>query len=93
MNIYHCWYQGMRGYSCRMRNNRWMFVPDMGQPDTRSHRNLELTDLDFTNEFEKKRELDYEASRARYPARNFIRSITGWKRQPVTVFGQLLLPH
>lgn len=92
MNIYRCWYQGLRGYSCRIRDRRWMFVPDIGQPDNRICRDLNLTDLEFTNKYEKRFELDYESSMTKSQTLNLIRLLTGRNKQPATVCGQLLLP-
>jgi len=93
MNIYRCWYQGIKGYSCRVRDKRWMFVPDIEQPDNRSYRNLELADLEFSNKHEKKFELDCEESTTKKRVLNLVRYIAGRHRSPATVYGQLLLPN
>lgn len=90
MNTYRCWYQGIKGYSCRIRDKRWMFVPDIDQPDNRTQRNLDLVDLEFANKHEKRFELGYEASMTK--SRTFIRFFTGRNKQPETIYGQLLLP-
>ncbi|MGH8247989.1 MAG: hypothetical protein ACREUU_16325 [Gammaproteobacteria bacterium] len=57
MNVYSCWYHGNFGYSCRLYGRNWLFVPELGQPDGRIHRNLSLGDLLFRNTFEKKLEM------------------------------------
>lgn len=92
MNVYRCWYQGIRGYSCRIRDKRWMFVPDFDQPDKRTYRNLELGDLNFCNKYEQRFEHDYQASVTKSLVPGFLQYLTGRKKQSATVYGELLLP-
>lgn len=61
MNVYQCWYLGMRGYCCRNYNSKWMFVPELGQIDSRIHKHISLNDLMFNNSFAKQYELKTEA--------------------------------
>ena len=60
MNVYTCWYNGNFGYGCRTRSRRWMFVPELGQPDHKVYKNLTVHDLIFKNPFDKKLELVLE---------------------------------
>ncbi len=60
MNIYQCWYQGLNGYCCRSYNNKWMFVPELGQTNSRIHKHLSLNDLVFDNPYAKQYEFDIE---------------------------------
>ena len=60
MNVYTCWYLGNYGYGCRTRSRKWMFVPELGQPDNKIYKNLTLNDLVFKNPFDRKLELDLE---------------------------------
>ncbi len=91
MNVYRCWHQGIKGYGCRIRDSKWMFVPELGQPDNRTHKNLELVDLEFVNRFEKEHEMRREASLFNDPLRRFVSDLVGNQRKPVTVYGKLLL--
>ena len=52
MNVYSCWYEGNFGYACRIAVRKWMFVPEMGQPDANIYKNLLLEDLTFKFAFE-----------------------------------------
>jgi uncharacterized protein YjaG (DUF416 family) len=60
MNVYQCWYFGLKGYCCRSYNSRWMFVPEMGQSNSRIHKHISLHDLVFNNSFAKEHELKLE---------------------------------
>lgn len=91
MNIYQCWYRGIKGYGCKIQEGNWMFVPDLGQPDTRTHKKLELADLHFVNRFEKEYETRVEARYSRYPLRRLLRHIVIREKKSATVYGQLLL--
>lgn len=70
MNVYRCWHRGILGYSCR-RGRGWMFVPELGQPDNRIHKNIELADLVFINKEERRFEMKNEALRN-------DRTLRGW---------------
>ncbi len=59
MNVYQCWYLGLRGYCCRSYNSRWMFVPELGQTSN-IHKHISLNDLVFNNVFAKEYELKIE---------------------------------
>jgi len=60
MNVYSCWYRGVTGYCCRNKNFKWLFVPELGQPNNIIRRNLELDDLIFRNPYEKQYEIEFE---------------------------------
>lgn len=79
MNVYSCWYHGIFGYGCRTRGRKWIFVPELGQPDNNIYKHLCLGDLIFKNPFDKKFEADLE---------NGMR-----KRSVSTLFTCLLIPR
>ena len=91
MNVYPCRYRGIAGFGCKDYKQCWMFVPDMGQLSNRIHRNLELDELEFTNELAYEYELGLKQNespflqRLKRAARFF--GITG---KAMTVEGQLL---
>jgi hypothetical protein len=60
MNVYQCWYHGMKGYCCRNHNSKWMFVPELGQINSRIHKQISLNDLVFNNTHAKHYELGLE---------------------------------
>jgi len=60
MNVYQCWYLGLKGYCCRSHNSRWMFVPELGQINNAIHKHIPLNDLIFNNSFAKEYELKIE---------------------------------
>ena len=60
MNVYQCWYLGLKGYCCRNHNSRWMFIPEMGQANSAIHKQISLNDLVFNNTFAKEYELKLE---------------------------------
>jgi len=91
MHIYQCWYQGIKGYGCKIQIGNWMFVPDLGQPDKRTYRKLELADLKFMNRFEKEYEVRLEIKHERYPLRRLLRHLLPGDKKSSTVYGQLLL--
>ena len=62
MNVYPCWYLGLSGYCCRSHNLKWMFVPEMGQHNSRIHKSISLNDLVFNNAYAKEYELKIEKS-------------------------------
>ncbi len=59
MNVYQCWYLGLRGYCCRGHNSRWMFVSELGQANN-NYKHISLNDLVFNNVFAKEYELKIE---------------------------------
>jgi len=88
MNVYRCWYQGIQGYSCR-RGRGWMFVPELGQPDNRIHKNIVLTDLVFMNREEGRFEMNNETSRNKRSVRGWLGYMLGRRSRPHTVHGML----
>ncbi len=62
MNVYQCWYLGLRGYCCRNHNSSWMFVPELGQSTGNIHKHISINDLVFNNSFAKEYELKIERS-------------------------------
>jgi hypothetical protein len=60
MNVYQCWYLGIRGYCCRNHNSKWMFVPELGQINSRIHKHISFNDLVFSNSFAKQYEFNIE---------------------------------
>lgn len=91
MNVYHCWYHGIKGYGCRVQDTSWIFVPELSQPDKNCYRNLMLLDLEFANDFEKQHELNREVEilRKRW-SRLFLKFLSGDSR-PRTIYGRLFL--
>lgn len=89
MNVYVCWYQGNLGYSCRIRGKRWMFVPELGQPDGQVYKNLYLDDLLFKNQFERQIELKLENELRKFNLVRFLRMLIFPGRKPHTVGGLL----
>lgn len=89
MNVYACWYEGSYGYSCRTRGSRWMFVPELGQPDRMIYRNLPLYALVFKNPIEKTYELNLEKSRSVFSLAGLIRRLFLPGRKQQTVSGML----
>ena len=60
MNVYICWHRGTMGYGCRLRGKKWLFVPELGQPDNNIYKNISLEDLVFKNPVEKRLEILHE---------------------------------
>lgn len=89
MNVYTCWYQGNLGYGCRTRGRGWMFVPELGQPDGRVHKNLGLHDLLFKNQFERQIELNLENELRKFSLRRFLRTLISPRPKHHTVGGLL----
>lgn len=89
MNVYACWYHGNFGYGCRTRSRRWMFVPDLGQPDNRIHKNLNLDDLLFKNPFDQQFELKLENIIRKFSFSAILRSLIFPRRKLNTVGGLL----
>ncbi len=92
MNVYQCWYHGMRGYCCRNHNSKWMFVPELGQIDNRIHKYISLNDLVFNNTFAKHYELKIERRLQRIKSNpfHFLKSLLFNKQKAGTVGGLLL---
>jgi hypothetical protein len=92
MNIYNCWHQGISGFAAKLDAKRWLFVPDMGQPDCRIRRNIGLSELIFKNRSDYQFELGLQAE-SRF---SLVRTIVMWlfsAEQANTTAGLLLLPQ
>lgn len=91
MNVYQCWYFGLRGYCCRNHNSRWMFVPELGQISNAIHKQISLEDLVFNNEFAKEYELKLEENlkRIRSNPLHFIKALLFPVKKMGTVEGML----
>lgn len=93
MNIYNCWHQGNLGYGCRIREKRWLFVPEMGQPDKNIYKNLCLDDLIFKNLMDKRNETEREKALDQFTLTRLLQSILLPTTKPQTVGGQLFIVH
>lgn len=89
MNVYHCCYQGITGYGFRTYGKRWMFVPELGQPDNRIYKNISLYELQFRNFFEKQFEMELERKLGLYRLSRFFKSLISLECKPQTVSGLL----
>lgn len=92
MNIYRCWHQGILGYGCR-RGRGWMFVPELGQPDNRIHKGLEITDLVFLNNDERLFEMKNDKLRNNRTLGRMMRSVMSLRTRPRSISGRLFTPH
>ena len=94
MNVYQCWYLGLRGYCCRNHNLKWMFVPEMGQTSNRIHKSISLNDLVFNNTFSKQYELRIEnkLEKTRKNPFHLIKSILFPSKKNGSVIGMLFSP-
>lgn len=90
MNVYSCWYEGNFGYACRIAARKWMFVPEMGQPDANIYKNLLLEDLIFKNACEKSFEKMYEQ---KSPLMGILKSLILPRSKPQSIPGLLLTPY
>lgn len=93
MNVYSCWYHGNFGYGCRTRGRKWIFVPELGQPDKNIYRNLYLDDLVFKNSFDKKFEADLENGMRKPSVSALFVCLLIARRKPQTVGGLLFSVH
>ena len=91
MNVYQCWYLGLRGYCCRSRNSRWMFVPELGQTNSNIHKHISFNDLIFNNSYAKQYELTIEQhlQKIRSNPFYFLKSLLFSNEKPSTVGGML----
>ena len=89
MNVYSCCYQGNLGYCCRRFNSTWMFVPELGQPDNRVHKNVPFEDLIFQNLNARNYELESELRLAGINFIEPIRKSLTRKSRPQTMGGLL----
>ena len=91
MNIYQCWYLGLRGYCCRSHNSRWMFVPELGQTNSNIHKHISFSDLIFNNSFAKQYELTIEQRLQKVKSNPFyfLKSLLFSEEKPSTVGGML----
>lgn len=62
MNVYECWYLGIRGYCCRTPHSKWMFVPELGQMNNTIYKHLSIHDFVFNNAIAQEYELSIEKS-------------------------------
>ena len=88
MNVYSCWYEGNFGYACRIAVRKWMFVPEMGQPDANIYKNLLLEDLTFKFAFEKSFEKRYEQ---KSPLMGILKFLILPRSIPQSIAGRLLI--
>lgn len=91
MNVYQCWYLGLKGYCCRNHNSRWMFVPDMGQANNNIHKHISLNDLVFHNAFAKEYEMNLERklNKIRSNPFNFLKALILPAKKTNSVAGML----
>lgn len=91
MNVYQCWYLGMRGYCCRNHNSKWMFVPELGQLNSRIHKHISLNDLVFNNSFAKHYELRIEQRLQKMKSSpfHFLKTLLLSEKKAGTVDGML----
>lgn len=87
MDVYACWYQKCFGYACRLDSGRWMFVPDLGQPDQNVYKELHLDELVFKNTEEKRFE---QASRASSSLLGRVRGLVFPRYRAQSIAGRLL---
>lgn len=92
MNVYSCSYKGNLGYCCRTYNRSWMFVPDLGQYDSKIYRNINLEDLIFTNPCARQFELDIEMKTENNGLMSFLSKTLRKKYRPETIGGLLFYP-
>ena len=67
-----------------------MFVPELGQPDSKIYKNLTMNDLVFKNPFEKKFELDLERKLQKFSPLRFFKRLLSPGHRLHTVGGLLL---
>jgi hypothetical protein len=91
MNVYQCWYFGISGYCCRNYNSKWMFVPELGQINSRIHKHISIHDLVFNNDFAKQYELTIEqrVEKIRSNPLHFIKALLFPEQKANTVGGTL----
>ena len=88
MNVYSCWYRGAYGFTAHTGGERWLFVPDLGQPGT-IRRNLCLRDLRFTNPAARRFEMERAAVPPLRRLLSMLRSLLGLAESTSTI-GALL---
>lgn len=91
MNVYQCWYLGLKGYCCRNHNSRWMFVPELGQTNNAIQKRIPLNDLVFNNSFAKEHELKIEKNLNKITKSplHFIKALFFPAKKATTVGGML----
>lgn len=92
MNIYRCWYQGILGYGCR-RGRGWMFVPELGQPDNRVHKQLDINDLVFMNNAVRRYEMQLEKRLNTRTLSRLMETLWIGRDRPRTIGGRLFTPQ
>jgi len=90
MNVYKCWYEGIFGYTCRVPSGKWMFVPEMGQPDANIYKNLLLEDLTFNYACEKSFEKMCEQKSL---LTGILKSLMPSRAKPQSIAGLLLTTY
>ena len=93
MNVYSCFYQGNIGYVCRTRGKRWMFVPELGQPDGSVYKNVSIDELVFRNPLDRKFELACEQRINRFSLGRLLARLLFGKPRTHTVGGLLFTTH
>jgi hypothetical protein len=89
MNVYPCVYRGIIGYCCRLRGRRWLFVPELGQPDRNLRRDVSLRELVFADRRAQQYETEFERTAGRRAVIRFLKALAGLPDRPVTVAGLL----
>lgn len=89
MNIYNCWYQGNQGYACRTHGKKWMFVPELGQPNSNVYKQLSVQDLIFKNLSDKHYEIALDSSKYNFNLFKTLKSLFLPAYKPATVGGLL----
>ncbi len=89
MNVYTCLYHGNLGYGCRTRGRKWMFVPELGQPDNNIYKNLCLGHLIFKNPFDQKYEIAREKELNQFNLIKILKSLFHPSYKAQTVGGLL----
>ena len=67
-----------------------MFVPELGQPDSKIYKNLPMNDLVFKNPFDHKFELDLERKLQKFSLLRFFKRLLSPGHRLHTVGGLLL---
>jgi hypothetical protein len=93
MNVYTCWHQGNLGYGVRTKAKRWMFVPEIGQPDNHIYKDLNLDNLIFVNPLDKRFEIMLEEESDKFSLLRLLKSLIIKSNKPRTVAGLLFTPY
>lgn len=93
MNVYSCWYLGIRGFACRLHTFSWLFVPDIHQRDDTIYRGIRFSDLVFQNRYEQEYELHQEKQLAKRSLISILISGFFTRNRALTTGGRLLAPQ